>query len=134
MRINSKKRTAPIWVNEISDESFSFFSLEIELWRVDESLPAPKFNIVSKPNDWSRTVSSSARAGSSGPSEAGLKQLKYWQELKNLLKERNSFLKIAKAQPQNWISLGLGRSNFSLGANTNSFKGRITVELYLDGD
>lgn len=50
------------WLNRITDESFRFFGLEVELWRIGESPAAPKFNIVSKPNNWSRSVAQAARA------------------------------------------------------------------------
>ena len=43
------------WLNRITDGSFRFFGLEVELWRIGDSPPAPKFNIVSKPNDWSQS-------------------------------------------------------------------------------
>src|SRR5262245_9217077 len=45
------------WLNEITDDRFNFFGLEVELWRIGVSAPAPKFNIVSKPNDWTKQVS-----------------------------------------------------------------------------
>ena len=50
------------WLNKITDESFRFFGLEVELWRIGESSAAPKFNVVSKPNNWSRSVAQAARA------------------------------------------------------------------------
>lgn len=49
------------WLNEITDDSFNFFGLEIEVWRIGDSAPAPKFNIVCKPNDWTSSVSKAAR-------------------------------------------------------------------------
>ena len=57
-------RAALDWLNEITDDRFQFFGLEIELWRIGNSPPAPKFNVVSKPNDWSRSVAEMARPGS----------------------------------------------------------------------
>ena len=54
-------RAALDWLNEITNTKFRFFGLEIELWRIGNSLAAPKFNIVSKPNDWSRSFAKSAQ-------------------------------------------------------------------------
>ena len=48
------------WLNKITDEKFRFFGLEVELWRIGDSPAAPKFNVVSKPNDWSRSVAQAA--------------------------------------------------------------------------
>ena len=53
-------RAALDWLNRITNEDFHFFGLEIELWRIDESRLAPKFNLVVKPNDWSKIVKEAA--------------------------------------------------------------------------
>ncbi len=50
-------RAALDWLNAITDQTFNFFGLEVELWRIGDSQVAPKFNIAAKPNDWSRAVS-----------------------------------------------------------------------------
>lgn len=41
-------RAALDWLNSITDESVSFFGIEIELYKIGDSDPAPMFNIVSK--------------------------------------------------------------------------------------
>ena len=51
-RFTDEHRAALDWLNEITAEGFSFFGLEIELWRIGDSPMAPKFNVVSHPNDW----------------------------------------------------------------------------------
>jgi len=47
-------RAALDWLNEITDTSIAFFGLEMELWRIGDSATAPKFNLVSKPNMFSK--------------------------------------------------------------------------------
>ncbi len=47
-------RAAIDWLNENSTQGTRYFGLEIEVWRIGESEPAPKFNIVARPNDWTR--------------------------------------------------------------------------------
>ena len=37
------------WLNDISSEHISFFGVLIELWRIDDSKPAVKFTVVSRP-------------------------------------------------------------------------------------
>ncbi len=54
-------RAALDWLNEITADGTNFFGVEVELWRIGESSHvAPKFNIVSKPNAWSKQVSKGA--------------------------------------------------------------------------
>ena len=50
-RFSEEHRATLDWLNEITDERFNFFGLEVELWRIGKSPIAPKFNIVCKPND-----------------------------------------------------------------------------------
>ena len=47
-------RAALDWLNEVSETGTRFFGLEIELWQIGESPPAPKFNVVARPNDWTK--------------------------------------------------------------------------------
>lgn len=53
-RARDEHRQAIEWLNAHTDEEVGFFLLEIELWRIGDSLAALKFNIVSKPNDWGK--------------------------------------------------------------------------------
>ena len=110
------------------------FGLEIELWKVDDSLPAPKFNIVSKPNDWSKTVSSTKKIGSSSVSETKQKQFIYWQQFKEFMIEKNSTVKPTKPHPQHWMSMSVGKSGFTLATTLNSVEKKIGVELYIEND
>ncbi len=58
---NDEHRAALDWLNEITDERFRFFGLEVELWKIGDSPAAPKFNIVSKPNEWAHSASKATR-------------------------------------------------------------------------
>ncbi len=69
------------WLNDITDDRFRFFGLEIELWRIGDSPAAPKFNIVSKPNEWMRSISKAARRSRfTDLTERNLGIVQMWQE------------------------------------------------------
>lgn len=123
------------WLNEITDDRFRFFGLEIELWRIGDSTPAPKFNIVSKPNDWSRVVGQAAsRIADADLSETKSQQLAYWTALRDFLSERGSPLRSQKPLPQHWTLFGIGRAGFTLTAKMNTRENRLGVELYIGHD
>ena len=84
-RFRDEHRAALDWLNEITEEGRSFFGVEIELWQIGESHPAPKFNIVCKPNDWSRTT---RRSASGNPSDLLLRE--YWHQFETHLKNQES--------------------------------------------
>ena len=126
-------RAALDWLNEITDDRFQFFGLEIELWQIGGPPAAPKFNIVSKPNDWTRSVSQASRNIASDRSVSPLKlqQQQFWTELREYLSEQQSPILMGKPQPQHWMTLSIGRSDFNLVATLNSKKKLIGVELLL---
>ena len=127
------------WLNERTDEKINLFGLEIELWRIADSPIAPKFNIISQPNDWSRTVQQAA-AGSGEISAHKQFQLKFWTAFKQYMEAKGSFIRCQKPSPQHWANHAIGRSGVhltsivSLWDSETRLKGpEIRTELYLDG-
>lgn len=55
-------RAAIDYLNRISGAEHNFFGVQIELLRIGESAYAPRFNVVAKPNDWSKGVATKASA------------------------------------------------------------------------
>ncbi len=55
-RFGDAQRAALDWLNEITDTRFYFFGLEVELWQIEDSPAAPRFSVVAKPNDWTKTL------------------------------------------------------------------------------
>ena len=73
------------WLNGITSDEFHFFALEVELWRIGESLAAPKFNVVSRPNSWTKRVADASRNLATGArSERQQLNLEFWDGLMEL--------------------------------------------------
>ena len=123
------------WLNGITDESFRFFGLEIELWRIGDSPAAPKFNIVVRPNDWSKSVAQAARAIDDAElSETRAKQQEYWLAFNMTLKAVGGPVRgDRKPTTRNWIGYGVGRTKFSLNAVMNIWEKWVRAELYIRG-
>lgn len=51
-RVRDEHRAAIEWLNNHTDESIGFFLCEIKLFQIGESLKAPKFEVIEKPNNW----------------------------------------------------------------------------------
>lgn len=135
-RFTEEHRSTLDWLNKITDDSFRFFGLEVELWKIGDSPAAPKFNIVSKPNDWSRSVAQAARAiDDSALTDTRLKQRAYWTAFHEALdRAAGPVSGNRKAQPQSWMSYSIGRSGFSLGTVMIRPKRQIRAELYIGGE
>jgi hypothetical protein len=112
-QFTEEHRAALDWLNEITEERFQFFGLEVEAWRIGESLPAPKFNIVSKPNDWSKQVAGGA-ARVAEVTEGKRLQLEFWTAFRDYAGQHAKRIRPTKPLPQHWMTVALGRSGFHL--------------------
>jgi hypothetical protein len=125
-------RAALDWLNDITAEAFEFYGVEIELWRIGGSAPAPKFNLVARPNDWTKAAQDTkAQDGAVSPLKQ--QQCRYWAALRALLLQKKGLVKPQKARPQHWAPFSIGRSGAWLSASINSKEKLIAVELALRG-
>ena len=113
-QFTEEHRAALDWLNSITGSEINFFGLEIELWRIGESPVAPKFNIISKPNDWSRTVSEAAVRGELTENQET--QVRFWAAFKKFVSRQETTIRTTKPQPQNWMMMSIGRSGFNISA------------------
>jgi len=120
------------WLNRITDEQFNFFGIEIEAYKIGDSLPAPLFQIVSKPNEWSRTVKSAA--STQNLTGAKTLNLEYWTAMKNFFEEKGTFLRHQKPQPQHWTNFALGKSYFNMAAVSSVRDNFLRVEFLINTD
>lgn len=110
-RFTDEHRAALDWLNQKTIESVSFFGLEIEVWRIGDSRPAPKFNIVCKPNDWSKSTVSKPVGELT---DARKLQLEFWTAFKELVDSKKTSFKATKPQASSWMNIALGRSGIIL--------------------
>lgn len=133
-KLRDEHRAALDWLNENTSEAFSFFGLEVELWRIGESQIAPKFNIVCQPNDWSRTVGSVAKySGDAAFSETQQLQLSYWSTFREYMIGQGGKVKPTKAHPQGFMDFSLGRSGIWLTASIRVRDKGITALVVIAG-
>jgi len=128
-------RSAIDWLNRVTDESANFFGLEIEIWRIGNSDPAPKLNVVCMPNEWRKSVNPQPRL-----SESQRFQLEYWTAYIEHLKA-NNYKRVPKPQPQNWLYHSLGRGGFGLSSVASQWDSIkkinspvIRMDFFIDGE
>ena len=136
-RFAEEHRATLDWLNSITEERFKFFGVEVELWKIGGSPMAPKFNIVSKPNDWSRSVRDRARSLAE-LSETGRNQIAFWTAFGGFMRGSKT-IRTRKPAPQNWMYHTLGRSGFVLcsivsawDSAANASGGEIRAEFVID--
>lgn len=133
-KFTDEHRATLDWLNENSADEVAFFGLEIELWRIGGSDPAPKFNIVCEPNDWSRSVRDTAAGGLEGGSKLAQLRFEFWSAFKAWLDERGAF-RGRKPNTSNWMdfSMGSGRAHLcAVASSWNSVKNEYSPQLRVE--
>ncbi|MCA8835400.1 MAG: DUF4268 domain-containing protein [Proteobacteria bacterium] len=120
-------------LNKITDENFRFFGVEVEIWKIDDSKPAVKFNVVLHSDKWSKRSSRTARKISGGgKTKVEMMQHKYWQHLVKYLSNQNSKLKPQTPIPWPAQRFSLGKGGTGIVAKIYTRKKRLAVEIDLN--
>lgn len=131
-RARDEHRQAIEWLNQHTDNDFGFFLVEIELWSIGDSLPAPRFNVVEQPNEWAKAVKLSE-----GLSDTERVKLSYWTKYREVAQASPEFLKVfspQKPSKDHWTTLRCGTSAYRIALLIDTQHGRIGIEFYVPDD
>ena len=107
-------RQALEWLNQNTSSDIAFFGVELELLKIDNSLPAPHFKVVAQPNDWQRSVKASIDAAVTPESQA---YQAFWAEFLERAKHASPPITTNRQPPtRSHLTLSAGRSGFAYGA------------------
>lgn len=118
------------WLNSHTDDSVNLFLVTVELWKIGGSDPAPKFVVLSRPNDWARAVRSHGNnAGTL--SDTKVRQLDFWEQLQTFAAEHRPPVRLQKPQSQHWLNVAIGRSECHISLTLHITSNKIACELYI---
>jgi hypothetical protein len=120
------------WLNKITNESFNIFGIEIDAYKIGDSLPAPKFNVIVKPDGW--TKQAIKPISSQKLSNTELLKLEYWQGLKNFMEANNSFVKLLGTPPKSWFNISDDKGKYFLSVTINPQESSLNIWLNIIGE
>jgi len=85
-RVKGEHRQAVEWLNQHTDSSKGFFLLEIELWKIGDSKPAPKLNVVECPSGWEPSKIATAPKSGNTPL-----YVEFWKEFELYTQQNSDF-------------------------------------------
>ena len=127
--VRDEHKQAVDWLNEHTDDKINIFAIRMELWQIGDSPYAPKFYVVSKPNDWAKAIKKSTTR--SDLSDRRLMQLEFWTQFKEYSATHKSTLRLRKAYPQHWYDISIGNSKSHLSLVVDADNGQIRCEFYI---
>lgn len=127
-KAREEHRLAVEWLNNHTDDDIGFFLLEIELWSINQSEPAVKFNVVEKPNDWAKEIK---KADNVMNATKKLK-LDYWTAFNEYAFGDTGYARVFKKRKpstDHWYTVSLGSSEYHLSFLMNTQKNILAVEF-----
>lgn len=121
-------KSAIEWLNNNMAKEISFFLLEIKAYRIGDSLPAPMFKVVEKPNEFIKS-NKSVKDGDLSKTQA--ERLNFWTEFNRVVTENGKPFNVRKATTDHWYDVAIGTSDAHISITLVNKDGTIGVELYV---
>jgi hypothetical protein len=134
--VREEHQSAVEWLNKIAGDKVSFFLIKMELWSINNSDPAPKFNIIVQPNNWSKIASTQ----SSLPGDEPMKKrheirLAFWTMLDSAIEKYGKYFKPGKMIPlDHWYNFYLGKRGIQITVDLLQRESKIRINYYLYGE
>ncbi|WP_037369392.1 DUF4268 domain-containing protein [Sediminibacterium sp. C3] len=117
------------WLNDHTSDQISIFGVQVELWQIDNSNAALRFNIVSKPN---QAVRQAARSKANDELSDNRKfQFEFWNKFKDKLAKTKKIPSLQTPRPQYWFDVSLGKSNIHISNTCNTDVNTVGVRVYI---
>lgn len=123
-------RSAVEWLNNKTTKDISFFLIEIRAYKIGDSLPAPKFVIIEKPNDFVKTANAGIDSGELSKAQA--ERLNFWNRFNEVLISRNKPFNVRKATTDHWYDVALGTSEAHISITLVNKTNSIGIEVYIN--
>ena len=135
-KFTEEHRATIDWLNRITDKDFNFFGIEIQLIKIGgDNNVAPIFNIIAKPNDWSKEVRSSSHGNHEQYTSGQEAKLEFWSAYYEFMQSNPSKLfRPQSPSRDHWSSVAIGRSNFHISLLINTPERKATVQLVMSDD
>lgn len=122
-------RSAIEWLNNNMVKEISFFLIELHAYRIGESLPAPKFEIIEKPNDFIKSTKSIKSDIEMNRSQA--ERLNFWTKFNAVVINNGRPFNTRKASIDHWYDVSISTSATHISITLVNKGGYIGVELYI---
>jgi hypothetical protein len=117
------------WLNAHTTEEVAYYGVVMELWQIDDSKPAVRFNVVSKPSEVIRQAI--ITKSNEALSDTRRLQLEFWTQFRDRLVESRKLPSTQLPRPQYWYNIPIGRAGIHVSCTANTYENKIGVRLYL---
>lgn len=117
------------WLNNNSSEEIGFFLIELHAYKINDSLPAPMFKVVEKPNNFTKT--SKQNYSDKELNRSQNERLMFWEEFNTVIVAKGKPFSVRKLTTDHWYDVAIGTSEAHLAINLVNKENKIVLELYI---
>ena len=117
------------WLNNNSSEEIGFFLIELHAYKINDSLPAPMFKVVEKPNNFTKT--SKQNYSDKELNRSQNERLMFWEEFNTVIVSKGKPFSVRKPTTDHWYDVAIGTSEAHLAINLVNKENKIVLELYI---
>ena len=125
-------RSAIEWLNNNTNNKINFFLIELKAYSIGDSIPAPYFDVIEKPNDFIKNSKSSDNKGELNKSQS--ERLVFWNRFNEVLLEKGKPFNMRKASTDHWYDVTIGSSASHLSIELINREKYIRIGLYMIDD
>lgn len=117
------------WLNDHTSDEVAIYGIQVELWQIDNSNVALRFNVISKPN---QAVRQAARSIATGEiSDKRKLQYEFWNKFKDKLAKTRKIPSLQTPRPQYWFDISLGKSYINISNTCNTDVNTVGARIYI---
>jgi len=104
-RFTDQHRAAIDWMNEISTEEYHFFGVQIEAWKINNGPAAPRFDVIARPNEWTKKVRASISQSSPNKGERAEQYREFWSGFSSVERDDDR-IRLPSPSGLHWVRIG----------------------------
>lgn len=125
-------KSAIEWLNNNTNSNINFFLIELHAYKIGDSLPAPYFEIVERPNGFIKNTKENGVQGELNKSQS--ERLEFWNMFNEKLLDKGKPFNVRKATTDHWYDVAIGSSKSHIAIELISREKLIRVGLYMNND
>ena len=127
----SEHASAVDWLNEHTDSDIGFFLIEVKAIKIGDSVPAPQFRIIQKPNDYMKIAKSNTDKELTR-SQTG--RYEFWTQMNDYIQNSDYKLRTRTPSYDHWYDFSIGSSKYHLSVCLLDREKKIRVGLWISDD
>lgn len=123
-------RSAIEWLNNNTNSNVNFFLIELHAYTIENSIPAPFFEVIEKPNEFIKNSKMNGEQDNLNKSQS--ERLEFWNRFNEILIDRGKPFNVRKATTDHWYDVALGTSEAHVSINLVNKDSVVCIDLYIN--